>query len=570
MAETHAQNESMFEVEKNHLELCDVDIDGPLYRRLITFFSAFAQHAPANVKLGFRPLPIKEFNRFKLRTQSSISSFPGTSSDTPQSSTENTPGTKGSREKSQLANSDAHQDTEDDVGHKSGNILQLPFSHIASVSRNQEIYKQADVLDKIDVAFGLERPPDTSQRSHCDRENDPCRPYSYVLCGMGGIGKTEIAIEYLYSRRDRFDAVFWIYADTTRKLAAQFVTLAQELRTESASDGMDEISAREVVKAWLAAPVGYRKKNDKTERVEEAKWLIVFDNADDPEILYDWLPTQGPGCILVTGRYPYVKENIFHLGNGLELEPLSSEAGGEMLRRLSEREQEANAVDTSIRISELLGGLPLAISQMSAIIRRKHLSLHDFEDWYREDSKDLHDLRVGGTRSTYQYTIGTTWAVEQLSAAAFTILKVLSILDPDRIPEEILLDGIRQVELQNYPIKKKNYFDARAELIHAALVTRNMAANELRVHRLVQDVVRQKMKESELHAIFAAAISLISAVWPYVCGTDPTRNQPWRIPIAERYTPHICRLEALFGSEIREKRYNGTATSGYIFCSYAW
>jgi hypothetical protein len=401
-----------------------------------------------------------------------------------------------------------------------------------------------------------------------DHDDHSCIPKSYVLSGLGGIGKTSIAIEYVYSRRNQFDAIFWIYADTTRKLATQFVTLAKELVKQTAPEGMDEVSARELVRAWLAAPIGYRTKNGSLDKVV-ATWLMVFDNADDPDVLYDWLPEQGPGCILVTGRYPYLREKIYLLKNGLDLEPLSPEVGGEMLRRLSDREQEENAVQTSTRIVELLGGLPLAISQMSAIIRRKHLTLRDFEDWYREDSKALHNLQYKRMQANYQHTVGTAWAVDQLSASTRSLLQVLSVLDPDRIPEE-LLQVVGEVKLPNYPIKKDEYFNARAELINTSFVTKNMAANELRIHRLVQDVVRQRMEENELRTIYAAAALLISAVWPYVSGSDPTRNQFWRIPIADKYTAHVCRLHALFGAEIREEKYVGTATSGYVFCSYSW
>ena len=451
--------------------------------------------------------------------------------------------------------------------------VQLPFSFITSISRNREFYGQGDVLDEIDFAFGLKSPPGTFEVQVHDHDDHSCIPKSYVLSGLGGIGKTSIATEYVYSRRSQFDAIFWIYADTTRKLATQFVNLANELGKQTAPEGMDEASARELVMAWLAAPIGYRTKNGSLDKVV-ARWLMVFDNADNPDVLYDWLPEQGPGCILVTGRYPYLRAGNYPLKNGLDLEPLSPEVGGEMLRRLSDREREANAVHTSTRIVELLGGLPLAISQMSAIIRRKHLTLRDFEDWYRDDPKALHNLQLEGMQASYEHTVGTAWAIDQLSASARSLLQVLSVLDADRIPEELLqvVDGGKEINLKlpNYPITKDEYFNARAELINTSFVTRNMAANELRIHRLVQDVVRQRMKESELRAIYAAAALLISAVWPWVSGTDPTRNQVWRIPKAEKYTAHICRLHALFaGEEIREERY-GTATSGYVFCSYAW
>ena len=174
-------------------------------------------------------------------------------------------------------------------------------------------------------------------------------------------------------------------------------------------------------------------------------------------------------------------------------------------------------------------------------------------------------------QANYQHTVGTAWAVDQLSASTRSLLQVLSVLDPDRIPEELLaVDGRKEVELPNYPIKKDEYFNARAELINTAFVTNNMATKELRIHRLVQDVVRQGMEEDKLHAIYAAAALLISDIWPYVSGSDPTRNQFWHIPKAEKYTAHVCRLHALFGPEIQEGKYFGTAKSGYVFCSYAW
>lgn len=477
-------------------------------------------------------------------------------------------GTEESSENTLPANAGVQQDASQDLSKG----VQLPFSFITSISRNQEFYGQGDILDEIDFAFGLKSPSGTSEIQVHDHDDHSCIPKSYVLSGLGGIGKTSIAIEYVYSRRSQFDAIFWIYADTTRKLATQFVTLAKELVKQTASEGMDEESAREHVREWLAAPIGYRTKNGSLDKVPVATWLMVFDNADDPDVLYDWLPEQGPGCILITGRYPYLREKIYLLKNGLDLEALSPEVGGEMLRRLSDREQDSDAVQTSTRIAELLGGLPLAISQMSAIIKRKHLSLRDFEDWYREDSKALHNLQYKRMKTNYQHTVGTAWAVDQLSASTRSLLQVLSILDPDRIPEELLqaVDGGKDVKLPNYPIKKDEYFNARAELINNSFVTKNMAANELRIHRLVQDVVRQRMEESELRAIYAAVALLINEVWPYVSGSDPTRNQFWRIPKAEKYTAHVCRLHALFGSEIREEKYVGTATSGYVFCSYAW
>lgn len=567
MAQVNTPAESMFEVDKSHPELPDVEVDGVLYARLAKFFSAFAQNAPTNVRKAFRHLPANHLGNLHLRPQSSVSSFLEASSDDGQRFTVYRPGSSQSARdtanRGATSRPEAVSNSRDDAIQKG---VQLPFSSISSISRNQKFFGRVDVLSGIDQAFGLESPtiPD---RIESPDDTHLSEPGIYVLCGMGGIGKTEIAIEYLYTRRRQFDAVFWIYADTTRKLAAQYVTIAKEMGTEGATDALDEVSAREIVRDWLSAPTGFRTVNGVSQKAD-ARWLIIFDNANDPDMLYDWLPMQGHGCILVTSRYPHVHENTYRLGVGIDLQPFSTHDGGELLRRMADRERELDAVDTSIRISEILGGLPLAISQISALIRRKHLSLRELEAWYSEGSRDLHDASINIPESTYKHTIWSTWATEQLSAFGITLLQVLSVLDPDRIPEELLTEGAKQTELEYYPVKKMDYFNARAELINSSLVSRNMATNELRIHRLVQEVVRHKMDSSELQNIYKAAAALISTVWPYV--THSTRNRVGRVPIAEKFAPHVCRLEALFGLDIRDRKYAGTPESGYLFCSYAW
>ena len=168
---------------------------------------------------------------------------------------------------------------------------------------------------------------------------------------MGGIGKTELAIEYGLSRLDKFDAVFWVFADTTRKLASGFADISKRLGLSGDSDNEpDDVTVREMVKRWLANPVGiFTDKGGKVTR-REGRWLFPFDNADNPEILYDWIPTQGPGAILVTSRDPTTRGSPI-LTDGLDLMSFSPEDGGSMLRRLSKRENEAEVRDVSMKIA---------------------------------------------------------------------------------------------------------------------------------------------------------------------------------------------------------------------------
>ncbi|KAH8729231.1 nb-arc and tpr domain-containing protein [Ilyonectria robusta] len=569
MVRTGALGEILVDVDKTHLGLATIEKDDPLYVKLVYFFSDFADLAPKNVQDALARTPHHALENLVLRPRSSISSLVGAYSNTP-GTTVLTPESGSGVPSQDAIKREKEHDHDHDNALESLAVggVRFPFLFTASVARNQKFYGRSDVLDNIDNFFGLGKPhPSESGRTDSveDRLNTP---KIFALCGIAGIGKTDTASEYAFTRLGHFDAVIWIYADPAPKIGPQFVELAKGLGGHAVSVNVDQVSAREVVKQWLSSPVGWRMQRGQSLQVE-GRWLMIIDNVEEPDDIYNWLPDHGPGCILVTSKYPLVNEKTFRLDNGLNLEPFSSVAGAAMLRKLSDRNQSGDTA-VSVRIAEALGGLPLGIAQMSAIIREYHLSFEDFEVWYSKNKKELHELRVKGMLGNYKYTLGTVWAVEKLSNPARALLGVLSVLDPDRIPEKLLEGGADQVELTDYPSNKGNYLMARAELIHTSLVSRNMAANELRIHRVVQEVVRQKKTEVELRHIFAAAAILISSVWPFVSGTDPTRNQAWRVPVADTWGPHISKLQSQFGSQIEEERFEGTATSGYVFSSYAW
>jgi hypothetical protein len=568
MVQFNGPLESLYGVDRTHLDLCDVNEEDPFYGQLSQYLSNIAQYAMQNVLHTVGRDEDQAFVNLNLRPKDSISSFAESSSHASSDAPLSTPNTEPNERGCQIS-APPQEDHATSSGQSHTKLIQLPFTHLASISRNARFFGRVDVLEAIDEAFHLDHTSTFKSWEQSGGQDNPVLPRLYVLCGMAGIGKTEIAIEYLYSRLSHFDMTIWIYSDTTEKIGTQFLAIAKEHGLERVTETMDVVEARDIVKAWLAGPSGYRISKGQRQKAN-ATWLIVFDNADDPDILYDWLPDQGPGCILVTSKYPCIKEATYRFEKGYEVEPFSPTLGGNMLISLSGREKEQDSSEASARIVKALGGVPFAISQMSGIIRQKHLTLKEFEGWYEEDSKHLHGLKVTTGPSNYRHTIATAWTVEQLSAPALALLQVLSLLDPDRIPEEVLMKGAKDVKLRNYPTKKHGFFNARAELIHISLVSRNMATNELKVHRLVQAVVRQQMSQNETKAAFSAASILISAVWPWVSGTDPTRNQPWRVPIAERLEAHICNMEKLFGADIRAGDIEGTVTTGSMFSSYAW
>ena len=109
-----------------------------------------------------------------------------------------------------------------------------------------------------------------------------------------------------------------------------------------------------------------------------AKWLIVFDNADDPTILSDFWPSEGYGSVLVTSRDPMAKSQFFFGEAGIEFESLSIPDAAEFLKRLTRKEDQQNSEEASQAIARRLDGLSLAIAQIAAIIRRRNLLLVEF------------------------------------------------------------------------------------------------------------------------------------------------------------------------------------------------
>ena len=193
-------------------------------------------------------------------------------------------------------------------------------------------------------------------------------------------------------------------------------------------------------KPIIAANQGTPKADD------EASWLIIFDNVDDPDIMYDFWPLTGVGSIIITSRNPLSMDSVYALTVDISLAPFDLDEAAPFLQTLSQREFQSNSLETCRKIVELLGRLPLAITQMGGIIRRRHLSLEDFLIYYANDAKKLHEMYVPGQNPTYNQTVSSVSMPDALSREATALLQILSFLDPDRISEETLFGNTKNVD----------------------------------------------------------------------------------------------------------------------------
>lgn len=442
-------------------------------------------------------------------------------------------------------------------------------------NRNKDFFGQSHILQRIDVALSH------ASAGSSDEPNGPERPSElssslrgFILCGMGGLGKSEIAIEYMHSRRSNFEAIFWVNSASVQKLDVSFREIAVKLglSDEETLLNDDPEATRDIVKAWLTNPartIGADAPRNQT----PVRWLLVFDNADEPDLLENFWPLDGHGSIIVTSRDPLTKLGGFaqraNLANihGLDLTPMPKDDAIKLLQNVSLRPDAPENRESCERVVDLLGCLPLAITQMAYQIRVKHLSLSEFIDYYEQDTSIFHEASPISSL-TKQQSIASIWNVESLDPTSLALLQVLSVLDPDVIPESILLNGAAKVSLKNYPKTRPAYFEARATLMKSSLVTRNVELGFLRIHRIVQDVVRQKMSDELLRQVFDTAVLLVSEVWPFanvsaLCNSDRLRK-------VQQLVPHVAAFRFIIETRnVVEPIKVGIAVTG-LFNEIAW
>ncbi|KAI9794810.1 MAG: hypothetical protein M1816_002938 [Peltula sp. TS41687] len=409
------------------------------------------------------------------------------------------------------------------------------------LQRNKDFFGRSDILKTLDTVLL------PSQETIVSSE--PQETKHVILCGMGGIGKTEVALEFAYSRQSKFDAIFWIRADDVDKLEMDFSEIATLLGLEDGSEPRNLVVSRELAKGWLSNPKKLLDREHDTVGQSEASWLIILDNADNPDILSDHAHIFGSGSWLITSRHPLAKTLFSTNTLAVDLLPLDEDGGAELLQKLTHKPTDA---ELSRQVAKRLGGLPLAISQMAGIIRRQYLSLSDFLTLYEDDSelKELQDLELEPRQATARGTIASIWAVDQLDPQPRSLLEALVFLDPDCISERLLMENSYQTaRIPHWPKKMGAFFSARAELLDRSLVKSNEDKNnedkkELRIHRVLQDAVRTGMDRTRFTAGFSATVAMLAAVWPMTTLDKKHTVNRWKL--CSDLFPHVIWVRDLY------------------------
>jgi hypothetical protein len=439
-------------------------------------------------------------------------------------------------------------------GHKS--LLEVPYSMLKPSERNPQFFGRQDLLRLIDDALLPRNGPPSGQAVG---SQGSCR--RFAICGLGGVGKTELAREFAFSRQHEFDAVFWIEAEQATQLSEGYAVIASQLGYTDADQ--DRVVSRNVAREWLRNPV---KRSDSKNRQrlsgdgedsteeddEEVSWLLILNNADDLELLEEYWPRTQKGSILITSRDPMAKDGR----EGIDLEPLGREDAAILLRRLTKAAESPQDSQVLLDIAARLGGLPLAITQIAAFIARWGMTPADFLRFF--DRQTSIEMVAKGkppellSRDQYKHSLFTVWTLERLSPQGLAILQLLSFLNPDSIQESLINPDPSSApheagapsKPEGLPAAEDEYLAARLDLIRVSLVRRNKAEARLALHRLVQDVVRSQMPSARAVQVLEWTMLLVLQAWPTGFLRFDHDTATW--DASEELLPHILKLKGFF------------------------
>lgn len=377
-------------------------------------------------------------------------------------------------------------------------------AYLVSVSRDKKFYGRDWALNAMRQT--LCRSPEDDFKDN----KPPTWPRCFAVYGPGGMGKTQVAANFVSMHRNEFDAILWVHAENAGKIAQDYKDLAIGLGLVSAEsrDSMDLDYTKDVLKSWLVNPVK-EKPWEAGKNSKKASWLLVFDGVEDGEILDSFWPYNGPGSVLVTSRNPY------SWSASLELKPFNVGEATQYLFHMTERQPTPEETTAATTIAQRLGGLPLALNQMGSICASQNISFTKFlmRLEQHEGSQAFFDWRMPDTvrpTSNYESNVASVWAFDNLDKGALLLINVISMLDPDAIPEKLFLSSVNEADSELVRIIKDTYIASRTGLFARSLITGNKREKKLFVHRLVQDVAKTRMQPSDIRKYFVACVELVS------------------------------------------------------------
>ncbi len=330
-----------------------------------------------------------------------------------------------------------------------------------------------------------------------------------ALQGMGGVGKTQLAIEYAHRFAAGYDLAWWVNSEQGGLIGDQFAALGLAL-------GRVQVGARiEVVRAVVMA-----------ELRERGRWLLVFDNAANPPELSGWLPG-GTGHVLITTR----ERDWTEIAAPVEVDVLARPESAAILQDRVTGLTEADAD----RLAAELGDLPLAIAQAAAFMAETDMTAGEYLGLLQTRAGQLlaHGLPGSYPRSLAAATDLIADRLGREDPAAAALASLCAFLAPDPIPAETFTSALSELP-GDLAVRVADPLAWRQTLAHLARQSLARVDHRgLQMHRLTQAIFRDRLTPEQAAEMRECTETILAASNP----SNPDNPATW--PKWARLMPHL-------------------------------
>lgn len=391
--------------------------------------------------------------------------------------------------------------------------------HIIPFIRNAKFVGRESVINNLEQKFSLSE-------------------HRAALYGLGGVGKTQIALEYIFRLKERSTnfSIFWVYANNVIRFEEAYKRIASDYDLPGHQDPNSNLL--QLVRDWL-------------ERDDQCKWFMVVDNVDDASVFYEqrllgksmaeYVPQTPNGRILYTTRSRDIAVDLSSDRDPIQVGFMSTEEANELLDKSI---RDASSSDERLDLLQELDYLPLAITQAMAYMAKRRISMVQYLELFKaSDVAKIrllnHEFSDHGREGRASDSVAKTWMIsfdllKSNHPRAADLLSSMSFLDRQSVPRSLLIDD----EEDEWDLS-----DALEILLAFSLIKVNESDGTYSMHRLVQILTRSWLDSGTLgdgkrHA--SKTLRVLAERFP----DGMTRGS-----VAPTYLPHADRVLA---SEIKE------------------
>lgn len=392
----------------------------------------------------------------------------------------------------------------------------------------------------------------------------------FVLHGLGGSGKTQLAIEFAQSSQKIFSSIFWLNGDSKESVRQSFAQIAQQLpkdqfphsyrkSSKTSPEELDEIISNILI--WFNGP-------------ENNRWLLIFDNVDrdnSPEVddpqsydVEEFFPGVDHGSILITSRLRQLRQH----GQDRQLGRMSDLEGAEVLRCRIGRSIEGNKYQATVliqfttkhcigleRIVEKVGGLPLALAHAGSYIHGTTTNVNDYIRYYDETWERLHNNRTTRLKD-YPRSILSTYTisykhVQHSDASAAKLLNLFAYLDHSDLWYPLFTPVLNESLVRKeilptwFSCSMKTEFDFTEKiriLLDYSLIETRYESSSYAIHPIIHDWCFHSSPTSD-DQIASLAVTVIGSA----CYSAADNSAEWLHP--KRLTGHCSYVHSWIGKK---------------------